>query len=350
MKNRLEAEKKQKKNDQKAAAKADRKPANKTFVFIKTFLLVFLVTIVIATPLFATVSEVLEINPGDEDAPVLAEEMDMNVLIPTDSPFFEAFTTANRVNILLMGVDHHNLTDTIILASFDMDLKHVDLIWIPRDTYYFRGQGYGDRAHHKINAVYQKNPVNTAMAVSEILMNIPINYYALVTYEGVAEIIDEMGGVPMDVPFHMRYNDPLDRPPLYIDIPAGPQVLNGEKSVQFLRFRAGYPDADLGRIKAQQEFVKSAARQCLSLDLPNIVRTVFEKVNSDISLRTALYLATKAIGMNPEDVRTYQMPGTVRGSFVQPDKQGIADMLTEIYSMEAVVIEEDDENENGEID
>jgi len=312
-------------------------------IFLKTFIATFLIVMVVATPIFAQVNKVLEMTPGDEDGPILSETIDFNYLIPSDSPFFDAFTNTNRVNILALGVDDHNLTDTIILASFDIDNKFLDVISIPRDTYYYRG--LRDAANNKINAVFRGDPVNSALAVSEILMNIPINYYILLSYAGVAVIIDEIGGVPMDIPFHMRYDDPLDTPPLHIDIKPGPQVLDGVTSVKFLRFRQGnegfrgYPNADLGRIAAQQTFIKSAIRQSLSLDLPNTIRTTFNVVQSDITIREALYLAGMIIGIDSENMRMHQIP--IRGYNYMPDKQGIADMLTEIYSIEPVKIEDD---------
>ena len=310
------------------------KKYNPTMMFIKTFLVSFLVIMVVLTPTFAAinkVTEVLESNPGGEDVPVLEEELDY--LISPDNPFYDAFTTAKRVNVLLLGADHNNLTDTIVLASFDMNLKHLDLISIPRDTYYYRGPGYNDPAHHKINAVYRKDPVNTARAVSEILMDMPINYYILFDYEGVAAIVNSMDGVPMNIAKPMKYSDPLDTPPLYIDIPAGEQVLYGEHAVQFLRYRSGYPDADLGRIKAQQEFMKNAFKRSLSFDLPKIAQTVFEYIQSDMKLKTVLYLATKAIGISGEDITTYTLPNKYEGVYVRTDVQGVSDMLTEIYSM-----------------
>jgi LCP family protein required for cell wall assembly len=300
---------------------------------------------VVATPLFAKVGEVMEMTPGDEESPVLAEMIDFEYLIPADSPFFDAFINTNRVNILLLGVDNHNLTDTILLVSFDVDNKFIDVISIPRDTYYYRGPGYIDDAHHKINAIWRKNALNTAIAVSEILENIPINYYAEVSYKGVENIIEAIGGVPMNIERPMRYSDPRDTPPLNINIPAGQQTLNGKKSVEYLRYR-GYREGDLGRVKAQQEFFKSAARQCLSLDLPKIISTAFENVNSDISIGTALYLGRKVVGIDPENIRTHQMPGSLRDPFVMPDKTAIAEMLIEIYSMEPFEFEVE-EGENG---
>ena len=306
--------------------------------FFKTFLVVFLITLVLATPLMAAMNRVLDVNPGGDDVPVLEDELD--VLIDPESPFFDAFSNSKRVNILALGVnENEGLTDTIMLVSFDTENKLLDLIWIPRDTYYYRGAGYSDRAHHKINAVYRKNPVNTAKAVSEILMDIPINYYVVLSYEGVANIVDSMKGVPMDIPFDMIYDDPLDTPPLHINLKKGEQVLNGAQAVQFLRYRAGYPDADLGRIKAQQQFMKNAFKQCLSLDLPKIVTTAFDEIKSDITLKVALALASKAIGITGEDIRIHTMPIRTVDYYVRPDVEGIMAMLTEIH-MPAPVEEE----------
>ena len=97
--------------------------------------------------------------------------------------------------------------------------------------------------------------------MSDLLLGMPIHYYAMVDYDGVSTIVDSMGGIPMDIPFRMRYNDPYDKPPLHIDIPEGQQILDGEHAVQFLRYRHGYPEGDIGRVKAQQAFMKAAFKQ-----------------------------------------------------------------------------------------
>jgi hypothetical protein len=92
--------------------------------------------------------------------------------------------------------------------------------------------------------------------------------------------------------------------------------------------------------------MKSAARQSLGPDLPKIIRSVLENTNSDITIGTALYLGTRTIGMSSENIRMYQIPTSPMGNFVKPDGQGIADMLTEIYSMDAVIIETSDSDES----
>lgn len=268
---------------------------------------------------------------------------DMPVLVNEDSIFFEAFQNKNRVNVLMMGLND-NLADTIMVVSFDYDAKHVDLISVPRDTYYHR-EGYKNPGALKINAIFQKTkePLETAMAVSEVLLGMPLHFYAIVDYNGIKEIVDTMGGVPMDIPFHMRYRDVTDKPPLYIDIPPGQQILDGDHAVQFLRYRSGYPDADIGRIKAQQTFMKSAFKQMLGFDLPKISKVIFKNIESDMVLGTATKIVTKAVGVKADSIETYIMPNTPRGPYyVYPNSEKIAEMITEIYSIEPEQNEEND--------
>lgn len=314
--------------------------------FLRTFLIAFIVFVILCTPGLAIFGKVADINPWGANGDNVVLEDELDTIVEEDSPFFEAFRDKNRVNILLLGVND-NLTDTIMLASFDTDAKHVDLISIPRDTYYHRN-GYSSEGENKINAAYRDNPVNTAKAVSEVLLGMPINYYAVIDYDGVENIVDAMGGVPMDIEFNMKYTDPYDDPPLVIDIPKGHQVLDGEHAVQFLRYRKGYLEGDIGRVKAHQEFMKSAFRQCLGFQLPKIAKTVFNNVESDITLGLATSLATKAVGISGGDIETYLLPSTPLPDppyYVIPDAEGTAEMINQIYSIEPETSPEEAANE-----
>lgn len=299
----------------------------------KGFLTTFIVFFILFTTIFAggrtLAGNVSNVNPFKTPEEVVALE----TLINEDSPFFEAYTKAKKVNVLLLGVNQ-GMTDTIMLVCFDMDYKKVDVISIPRDTYYHR-PGFDGLAEMKINAAYRGKSINTARAVSDVLLGIPINYYAVIEYDGVENIVESMGGVPMSIPFHMEYNDPYDTPPLVIDIPEGQQILDGEHAVQFLRYRHGYPEGDIGRMKAQQEFIKSAFRQTIGFELPKIAKTVFNNVESDITLGTAIGIATKAAGIKGDDISTYLLPNNLEPNppyYVYPDSKGIAEMIEEIYS------------------
>lgn len=311
-------------------SKQSTKPA-----FIKTFIIFFLALTVAITGGILLITGAGNVAIFGDDNPELSEELD--TIVDSDSPFFDAFTNANRVNVLCLGVNN-NMADTIMLVSFDMDAKHVDLISVPRDTYYYR-EGHKDLAAHKINAIMPADgAVGMAKAVSETLLGIPINYYMTIKYDGVKEIVDAMGGVPLDVKQDMNYTDPYDKPPLVIDIDKGYQILDGEHAVQYLRFRKGYSDADIGRVSAQQEFVKAAFKQALGLDFIKVVKTGFNVVDSDLKLKTCIALATKALGMSSESMTTYTMPHTLYDQspwYVIADGEGIEKMLTQIYSIQS---------------
>ncbi|MDR3072431.1 MAG: LCP family protein, partial [Clostridiales Family XIII bacterium] len=138
-----------------------------------------------------------------------------------------------------------------------------------------------------------------------ILLGIPINYYAIIDYQGIKNIVDSLGGVPMDVPFDMSYHTEG----VSIEIAAGQQVLDGEHAVQFIRYRSGYSNGDIGRVEAQQNFVKSAAKQALGLNLPKVAKTVVANVNSDITNRAIVYLGAKAVGMDSANINAVMLPG-----------------------------------------
>lgn len=309
--------------------------------FLKTFLIALAVFLVVLVPASFAINNFLETSPfspiGSQDGDDL-EEVKFEVLVDPESPFFVEFSDSQRVNILLLGVNPP-LTDTIMLGSFDPKTKHVDIISIPRDTYYHR-EGYNSAAENKINAAYKGEALNMAKAVSDILLGIPINYYAVVEYEDIERIVDEMGGVPMYIEKDMYYRDPydttLDPNGLVIDIKAGQQVLDGENSMKFLRFRSGYVEGDIGRIKAQQAWMTNALSQAIDYGILKVADKAFEEIESNITYKAMLSLGTKALGIESENITTYMMPNTLQQEppwYVYPDSEGIEAMLREIYSI-----------------
>ena len=306
--------------------------------FFRHFIIAFLAMMLVFTPMRFLFHSVGEFSPFEPEENLMDS---MSYIVGEDSPFFEAFQDKQRVNVLLLGINE-NLTDTIMVASFDMKAKHVDVISVPRDTYYER-PGYTKPAEKKINAAYKGSAVNTAKAVSDVLLGMPLHYYAVIKYDGVKNVVDAIGGVPMNVPFNMKYSDPTADPPLYINIPKGEQVLDGEHAMQFLRYRSGYVEGDLGRVKAQQEFVKSAFKQTLKSNLLNTAEVVFDNVESDITLEMATKIAAKAIGLSGEDIQTYVIPNWPDPNapyYVYPKTEEIGKLLEQIYSIEPEVPEE----------
>ncbi len=279
----------------------------------------------------------------------LADDM-TPITVDENSPFYAAFKSQDRINVLLLGVAAGN-TDTIMLGSYDMTNQKVSIISLPRDTYHYR-PGYTSYGAYKINSIYRTSDgsiVPLAETVSEILGGMPIHCYALVTYDNIREIMRAIGGVEMYLPFHMKYDDIYDTPPLHIDIPAGNQIIDATNVEQFLRFRKGvygsYPDGDIGRTRMQREFIQKVIQQCLSAgNLKDVAKAVLSNVQSDLSLTNALKIASKASGLSAENIKLYSLPGAdkyIEGiSFWIQDDEGISDMLKEIYGL--------DQSEGGE--
>lgn len=226
-----------------------------------------------------------------------------------------AINNSKRVNFLMIGLEWPR-TDTIMLVSFDQASRDLDIISIPRDSYYYKEgfrSGFDDPGEYKINAIYgDEGPEGLILAVEDIL-NIPIHHYVTLTYSGVENIVDSIGGVEVDIPYDMYYKDEYDDPPLLIDIKAGHQVLNGKKSIEFLRFRQNSDGSvkygDLQRIKAQQQFIKSALNKTLSFRLPLVIKEVFNTVKTDADIFEVLEYANTAIGINMDNINMSTAPG-----------------------------------------
>ena len=262
----------------------------------------------------------------------------------------KAYEQSKRINFLLLGMEDTR-TDTIIFLSFDPETKKVDLISIPRDTYLHR-KGYNLAEERKINSIYYSHGVNgTVKAVQYVLAEVPIHHYAMIDYSGVEKIVDSIGGVEVNIPFHMRYKDPTSKPPLYINIPKGKQVLDGKKAIQFLRFRkgngkrVGYEDGDLGRIKAQQEFIKSFINKSLSFRLPIVIKTCFDNVKTNVKFNEMISYGKDAIGINGENLTLVTLPGegvfkTFKGktlSYFVYDPLKTKEIMEKIYGVEKKV-------------
>jgi LCP family protein required for cell wall assembly len=240
-----------------------------------------------------------------------------------------------RFNVLVVGLEDRR-TDTIMVASYDMDNKTADLISIPRDTYYPRDV-YDSPELKKINAVYAQEGIEGLVPAVQELLGIPLEKYVIVDYEAVVSCVDLLGGVEVNVPFHMVYSDPYDDPPLYIDIPEGTQVLNGDQSLKFLRYRKGYSNQDLGRIDAQQQFIKSAVKKALGLKLPVLIKEAYSYMETNVNLTDVLSLVNDIMGFSTDNINLSTMPGSetpLEGlSFYIPDEDAIQELVNKLYGI-----------------
>ncbi len=303
--------------------------------------------IIIAVAVFALATVGLTLLRGGEDGGVLDipifEQSDTKlskdmtpIVVDESSPFYEVFQSKDRVNLLLLGVNQ-GMTDVIMVCSYDMENQYVNLISVPRDTFYYRPGWDANYAGNKINAIYHSEGIAPlAEAVSKTLYGMPLHYYAIVEYADIEKVMDVIGGVQVDVPFDMIYDDPTDNPPLHIRIYAGEQTIDSSNVMEYLRYRKGYRNGDIGRIQVHQEFVKKVIKECLKAgNILDVAKVAVENVESDITYSMAISVATKAFKLSGEDMNSYVLPGTdamIQGfSFWQPNEDGVFQMLEEIY-------------------
>lgn len=223
----------------------------------------------------------------------------------------------NEILFLLMGVDangvksHKNIrTDTMMLFKVNFDTGQINLFSIPRDTRVLL-----DGKQDKINHAHSFGGTTLTMRTLRDFLNLDVDYYVKVDYKAVQVIVDAMDGVSIDVPRNMKYDDPTAEPPLHIDIKKGQQILNGKNAHDFLRWRknnnnTGYPEGDIGRIAAQQMFMKELIKQSLKLkNIPKLVETYFGYVETNIPLDTMIKGALSAKKIDMEKMQTNTIPG-----------------------------------------
>ena len=204
-------------------------------------------------------------------------------------------------------------SDMLMLVVFDSNTGKVDACSIPRDTLINVSSGA-----RKINLAiwsgvnYMKNWVRKTLGVYP-------NFYVMVDWEGIGEIVEAIGGVYFDVPCRMYYTDPTAG--FTIDLEPGYQLLDGDKAMQLIRWRknspgytqyataAGFDGSDIKRTQMQQEFIVAAAKQILQLkNLPylgSMIQVFNNNVETDLSIGNLAWFAQKALQLDSASQVTF---------------------------------------------
>lgn len=244
-----------------------------------------------------------------------------------------------RVNVLVIGVAN-GLADSLMLASFNPGTKDVQIYSIPRDTYYAR-KGVSGTAQRKINASYGKGKAEGVVKSVEGLTGAPVNYYVQIDYNAVEKIVDAIGGIKVEVPVNMNYEDPADN--LSIHFEKGQVIKNGKDIVKILRWRknnkgGGYPEGDLGRIKMQQEVVKLGIEKVIKgnliLNFMKLQAPIQENVKTNMTPEQMMFYITKASAVKSENIKLQTLPGDTKNinglSFFVVNKEKMQDMLKDL--------------------
>ncbi len=221
-------------------------------------------------------------------------------------------TKLNGVNVLVMGIDNTKdvqRSDTIMVLHLDSDQNRIGVLSIPRDSRVsIPGVGLT-----KINHAYAYGGVPLLKRSVIEFLGIPIDYYLKINLDGAQNLVDDMGGIDVDIPKNMYYVD--NAGDLYINLKKGQQHLAGNQAIQFLRFRHDGA-SDIGRIQRQQLFARSFAERLVNagkeLDLPRVITKLSYAIETDMSGKEMTGLAVQfrdALRANRIDTGT--VPGTI---------------------------------------
>jgi|GEM_PF-1206105 len=229
------------------------------------------------------------------------------------------------ITFLITGIDNvGNNSDVIMLASLNTADNTLKAVQIPRDSY-INDEKY---PFHKINAVYsfgynraKKGGASEREAIragnlelASLLERIgapKIDCFASVGTEGFVKIVDSVGGVDVETPAALDYDD--EKQDLHIHFPAGINHLDGRAAERFIRFRSGYVNADYGRMDAQKLLLFAlVAKIKTELSLPqtvSLIKEVFSEITTDMPLLSLVSLAPAVARVQLSDVEMITLKG-----------------------------------------
>ena len=168
--------------------------------------------------------------------------------------FGERDATLNDVNILLhVSADHKNA----VVVSFPRDLviSHPDC----QDPE--TGETFDAMSAQPLNDAYARGGIACVANTVSNLTGLSIQYAAATSFDGVIEMTNAVGGVPVCL------TAPIFDSDSGLDLPAGTSVIEGQMALAFLRNRHGVGDgSDLSRIGSQQQYLSSLMRTMKSAD------------------------------------------------------------------------------------
>lgn len=231
--------------------------------------------------------------------------------------------------LAVFGVDEDGYrTDVIFVVNYDTEVNQVKVVSIPRDTKVEWNESQNEKLLEykgytmdvsKINEMTTYGGIDHIrdFTINEIedMLGIPVDNYIIITIDAFKELVDAVGGVEVDVPAldgdGLHYDD--NSQDLHIHLDPGVQVLNGEQAEGLVRFRKGYAEGDVGRIKTQQLFLDAFAKKLLSpsiiTKIPKITSVLLDSIKTDIPLSEISHYYGYLKGIDANNISFNIIPG-----------------------------------------
>jgi len=249
-----------------------------------------------------------------------------------------------RINILLLGMGGKNhdggyLTDTIMLASIAPKTGQTSLLSIPRDLI-IPLEGYNMRKINNVNAFAEvDDPGSGGLAVSQALsriLDIPIDYYVRLDFDGFIKIIDDLGGIEVEVkntlddhfyPIMGEEDNPnYDSRFEYLHVEKGLKKMDGKLALKFVRSRhaAGIEGSDFARSRRQQKVLEAVKDKILNLKIlfkPKMINDILDALREHVATNFKVWEMVKLWGIikdtKPENIITKVLDNSQGGLLVE---------------------------------
>lgn len=254
-------------------------------------------------------------------------------------------------NIALFGVDATDgelgkgtRSDSIIIASIDMDTQEIKLVSVFRDTFL----NLGNDSYNKCNAAYANGGPEQAINMLNMNLDLDITDYITVGFGGLIDSVDALGGIEMDVTeteiTHLNNYQMTMAEELGLDyIPvehSGRQLLNGLQATAYCRIRYTKGD-DFRRAQRQRDVLTAMmdkAKYASVSDLTEMVNAILPEVQTSLGVNDILsvlgsvagYDVVASDGFPFEGSRTGANVGS-KGSCVIPDD--LEENVVELHEM-----------------
>lgn len=310
----------------------------------------------------APVQVVDEAIEGEDDAPedVEADLLDddnwvedpLEEILFDDQLITDAFDKLDGMrNILLLGVDSRTSsfsgrTDTMILLSVDIEGNLIKMTSFLRDTY-VSIPGY---KNNRLNAAYVYGGFDLLAATFEENFGIRPDAYVIVNLSGLTRVIDELGGVYVDVDskkidrinavIYWYNKQVLDLSNLrdgYLT-KGGLQKLTGKQAEAWARYR--YSESDMQRAERQRQLISIIFEQICTMSLSELMSFAMDNIDlvkTNLGISDIISLAPAVLVLRDAEIRELQIPisggyksQTISGmSVLVPDRQKNANALAE---------------------
>lgn len=230
----------------------------------------------------------------------------------TFSFFGNGMRSGDAETFVVAGVDEDGYrTDLILLCQINRADKRIQILQIPRDT-----RVNNKRNDKKINSAYYSGFDVMSREIAQVTGITP-EHYVMVGFDGFQKIVDAVGGVTLEIPFAMKYDDPAQD--LHIDLPAGKQKLDGEKAEMYMRYRKGndgngYAEGDVGRLSAQKELYNAVGDKLLSplglLRLPAVYSAVKKNTETNFTGGEIFGIMKDVMRIGKDRVTIDTLPGS----------------------------------------